>query len=160
MSEQEEAEEFCRTLDALLEGRASPRPGDDPGALQLARSLAQADFSAESRVRAALRAQLLESAQRGRRAVWVYAPLALSLAVLALMLVLPFSTHRKDLNLAISGCSPSDAAGERAEIFETAPARVESHANGGRIAWEIGGATYVLETRRVSLDDIFQKPEL
>ena len=162
MSEREEAEEFCRALDALLEGREVLGP--------LERDLARADFSAESRVRASLRARLLRESPPLRRSVALRPRLALSLAALVLVLVLPFSMiwrgagklsyPRGSLGLPVlPGQFPAGGAGARPEIFETARG-VVSGEGGRRVSWELGGDTFVLESRRIALDEIFARRQL
>ena len=80
MSEKDKIERFNRELDALLDGEAGVRPGEDDGRLPAARRLASADFSGRSRLREATRARLL--AGPGRRGMSLR--LATSAAVLIL----------------------------------------------------------------------------
>jgi hypothetical protein len=82
MSESEDVENFGRGLESLLAGRAAaPRP--DAPALEAARRLLAVDFSAQSRVRAGLRARLLARRDGSRSR---FSPAALAAACLLLAL--------------------------------------------------------------------------
>jgi hypothetical protein len=134
----------------------------DPGALRLARLLAKSDFSAESRVRSRLRARLLAPEPRARAAAW-----AAALAFAALALIFPFRGALKrpegfprgenGLPLLPGYLSAREPAEPESliellpvdRIMETAPGRVVSDKDGTAIIWELDGATYALEIRRI-----------
>jgi len=63
MKDEEKAARFGSDLDAFLADK-TPAPGADQEALSLAKRLAGLDQSAESRVRASLRARLLSPKPR------------------------------------------------------------------------------------------------
>lgn len=62
MNEVEQAELFNKELDALLKGGGIP-PASGDGALRLAASMAELDFSGESRVKSSLRARLVPAGE-------------------------------------------------------------------------------------------------
>jgi len=143
---------------------------NDPEARELAERLARTDFSADSRVRASLRARLL--AGRGAERPGRFRPAAaLAFAAALVVFALPFLTKepaepgpsfpRGEQGLPVLPGRLSAAAAAAPPVFETAPARVVERADGRRsLSWSVGGATYVFESRRATLDDIFQRPTL
>jgi len=127
----------------------------DPDDRELARRLSRADFSADSRVRESLRARLLARGRAPRRSP--LAP-ALTAAALAALLVVPLRTFllrtaarpryaRGEHGLPVlPGRFDSDAAG--------APV-VEETATGRRVVWNVDGDSYILESRRITADELF-----
>jgi hypothetical protein len=101
MNEVEQAELFNRELDALLQGGGTHSFSGDQGALRLAASMAALDFSAESRVKAGLRARLLPAGEgfaAGLRALFAnnYARAAFAAAAIAVAL-LPLARRQQPL---------------------------------------------------------------
>jgi hypothetical protein len=135
---------------------------------RLTSRLAETDFSAESRIRASLRARLLEKQRLADAAPRSFptrlAPLVLALAV-ALMLLLPLRTSaprkadfpRDELGLPILP-GRLVAGGPSAEDLpiEIHRGRAVTKETGSAVIWELDGTTYILETRRISLNDIFE----
>lgn len=173
MNEHEAAERFCREIDALIEGAASPELVADEGLLAAARRLAQADFSAESRIRAGLRARLLDRARRsaeaGERrnpAPPLSARLAFSMAALAIALCIPLrgilsepavwlgseglAMGRNGLPV-LPGRLPVRIASAAATPIETKPIDrlIETRPVDG-----------IIEVRSISREELFQKPVL
>ncbi|HAH06871.1 MAG TPA: hypothetical protein DCM05_10155 [Elusimicrobia bacterium] len=168
MNEDQEARKFSEELDALLEnGETSSK---DP-ALAAARRLAKADFSAQSRVRESLRARLLKE---GAPAPWPPLRFAAAAACLALALglgkvfwrqvpaahaPLPFLPPRMEARAPAVPETPFRAIPHK-EVFATAQAR-EVRQDGVRlVVWELEGGSISLETRRITLEDIFRTPSL
>lgn len=156
----------------------------DSGFDALSRRLAKLDFSAESRVRESLRARLLakkRSAGFGARPPAARAA-PLALALLALLLLLPHRAKlgaparngaglpRDELGLPIlPGRLPAGASGGEAPLIvvreidgliELHAGRVVPTERGSAVLWEHDGESYVLETRRISTSDLFEKPAL
>lgn len=167
------------------------------------RRLSATDFSADSRVRASLRAKLLSRRPAARFAPMRVAGLALALAAAALPLLLPLRSRlqragaaevaarvflppaaprqpgtrlpparktafpRGELGLPIlPGVLAAAAASAEESPFSsrTIDRLIEIHrgrAVRGRdaraVVWEIDGVRYGLETRRITLDDLFVK---
>lgn len=172
---------------------------------ELSRRLARTDFSADSRIRASLRAELLRK-QRSRGTSRRFsparvAPLALAVTAVALLLLLPFRSRlRPGVAISLETRLLPTAAPPREAAAPGAPARtlfprdelglpilpgrlaangrsdeapliatqavgrlIEIHLgrtiprkDGSAVLWEIDGASYILETRRTSLDEIFE----
>lgn len=178
----------------------------------LSRRLAGIDFSAESRIRASLRAKLLRK-QRSAAAAPRLAPasvailsLVLTAAVLVLLFPLRARLHRSgEVRIAAqvrlpaapprtppveSRCpKPAETVFPRGELdLPVLPGRLAGNApsgeeppistrtidrlieihrgrtvpltDGSAVVWEIDGAAYGLETRKVSLNDIFETRSL
>jgi len=138
----------------------------------LERRLAAADFSADSRVRAGLRARLLR-----RRASPLPRPgaaRALVLAACLLALLAPalrralrapaepsFSYPLGEEGLPVlPGRFDSAAARAAAPVFEVARGREILLENGRAVEWNLPGASFRLETRRIAPEDIFDKPRM
>lgn len=169
----------------------------------LSRRLAETDFSADSRVRASLRARLLGRGRAPRLSPARVASLALAFAAAALILLFPLRAklHRAEENriasqvrlpAAPSRTSPLEARLQRNRttsfprgelglpvlpgvLAATGSTRTESPLSsraidhlievhrgrtvllkgGSAVVWEIDGTAYGLETRRITLDDIF-----
>jgi hypothetical protein len=128
--------------------------GLDPAERELARRLARADFAADSRARAGLRARLL--ARGPRRPA---ARPALAAAALAVLLVAPLRVVLRRL----SAPAPRYARGEnglpvlpgRFDADGADAGRVEETPDGRRIVWDVDGERLALETRRVTIDELF-----
>ncbi|MCR4295802.1 MAG: hypothetical protein NUW21_09730, partial [Elusimicrobia bacterium] len=177
---------------------------DEEDIESVSRRLAGTDFSADSRIRASLRAALLKRQREGHAAPRSFparvAPLALVLAAAALVLLLPFRAKRPrpdtarvappaapaparavplrapaphkpafprdELGLPIlpgrlasngpSGEAPPIATRPLDRLIEIHRGRVILKKDGRAVIWETGGADYILETRRISLGDIFE----
>lgn len=120
--------------------------------------LSGADFSRESRVRAGLKARLL--ARRPRR----LPALAAAAAVLALLAPAAWRELRPapatlyprgELGLPVlPGRLPGESAAAEA-VVRSVPGRVEVSDGRRRVIWSLDGGTYVLETRRTSIEELF-----
>lgn len=138
------------------------------------RRLAAADFSADSRVRESLRARLLGK-KAPSRAPW--APRAVRVAVFAAaLLAVLFPALRRTLRAGpeeaayprgpeglpvlpgrfASGASPAAAA----PVFASARGRELLLKDGKAVEWELEGASYRLETRRIEPEEIFEKSRM
>jgi hypothetical protein len=171
---------------------------------RLSRRLAGTDFSADSRIRASLRAKLL---RRGPRSLPVrVAPLAFAFAAAALVVLFPLrerlrrteevrvtvqaplppaSAPAPTAQIASREKSPARPAFPRGELglpilpgrliagagageeppistaavdhlIEVHRGRVVASEKGSAVVWEIDGTAYILETRRTSLEEIFE----
>lgn len=139
---------------------------EDPEAGELSRRLAEADFSPESKVRASLRARLLAAGgvrRPSRRAVSLWGA-SLAFAALALVLSLRGVSFEKTVFPrgenglpVLPGRLSSFGAVERESAIESVPGRVVSKGGAISVVWEVGGGSCSLQTRRTSLDEIFQK---
>lgn len=124
MKEQELAELFNRELDGLLKDGNAPAFSPDQGAMDLAVSLAAADFSSESGIREALRARLTAIEQPGLlnslRALLAgpYARAAFAAAILIIAL-LPLARRRPP---AVVTLPPPAPAVETAAVPPPLPA--------------------------------------
>lgn len=119
----------------------------------LGRRLAGADLGGDAVKRAALRARLLARGPRQGRPFVRTAVLAA--AVVAAAFLLP---PRR-------GGPPRFARGEhglpvlpgRLDADPSAVARVEETATGRRLLWDVDGERFVLESRRITIDDVFAR---
>lgn len=140
---------------------------DDPEARALARRLAETDFSAETRARAVLRVRLAAGRRSDAAVARAARPAAaLTFAAALVVFALPFLTPeapepgpsfpRGPEGLPVlPGRLPAAADAPGAAPFEAVSARVVEGAGARSVSWRVGGATYVLESRRTSLDEIF-----
>lgn len=141
----------------------------DPEAAELAKRLARTDFSADSRVRLSLRARLLSRGSERPTPAFRYAAavcMAAGLLVLGYPLTRPRTAPaarryaRGENGLPVMPGRLLEAGGPGGALVQTAVASVAETAGRRSISWTLDGATYVLETRRTSLDEIFEKPKI
>jgi hypothetical protein len=170
---------------------------------ELSRRLARTDFSADSRIRESLRAELLGKQRSRRFSPARVASLALAASAVALILLLPFRSRLRpgvamslETGVLLTSAPPREAAAKRApapertlfprdelglpilpgrlaangrsdeapliatlavdRIIEIHRGRAIPRKDGRAVLWEIDGASYILETRRTSLDEIFE----
>lgn len=138
------------------------------------RRLAAIDFSGDSGVRAELRGRLLRRASpRPRFPSSVLRVLVLA-SCLAAALIPALSRARRaasrqafDYPRGEHGLpvlpGRFDAASSRAAfqpVFEVAQGREVALSDGKAVVWELAGASFRLETRRISPQDLFEKPRL
>ncbi|HVE14114.1 MAG TPA: hypothetical protein VNI01_12015 [Elusimicrobiota bacterium] len=155
-----------------------PSLADDPGSLAVARRLLRADFSRESAVRGSLRARLLAP----ETAAPSWAPIArvlVSAAAAAALLLAPLRLGRRDDAHVLPrgerglpvlpGSIPArpGAVEERLIVTKRVGALIETSAGrrvptprGSMILWRLDGVEYALETRRTTLEEIFEKRAL
>ena len=135
------------------------------------RRLAEVDFSADSRVRADLRARLLRRrSPRRLTAPFVFA-LALASALLAVLVPAlrralrpaseaAFVYPRGEEGLPVLPGRFSPGASVSAPVFEVARGREILLEDGKAVVWDFEDASFRLETRRIAPEDLFEKPHL
>ncbi|MDD5657059.1 MAG: hypothetical protein PHF00_07380 [Elusimicrobia bacterium] len=167
MNEEDSARDFCAALDALLDGTPQAQAN---GPLATAGRLAKADFSAETRLRAPLRARLLERVPNPRRTLYPRLAWAGAFVVIAVLLpLLPLrrpatqrhAFPRGELGLPVlPGYLPVPKRAEAQTVFTTVAAKTVSTRNGTSIVWQFEAGALVLERRRITMRDIFVTPKL
>jgi hypothetical protein len=142
----------------------------------LERRLAAADFSTDSRIRESLRARLLKKAPSRlpapSRALRVAVFAACLIAVLSPALWRALRNSEEDssthayprgaegLPVLPGSFAPSASPDGAAPVFEVARGREIILKDGKAVEWQLEGASYRLETRRIAPEDLFEKPRI
>jgi hypothetical protein len=137
------------------------------------RRLAAVDFSADSRVRADLRARLLRrAASSPRRAP---AARALVFAACLIAVLIPALRRAPRGGFGESSSYPRGAEGlpvlpgrfpasappsDAAPMFEVVQGRAVDVEGGKAVVWDFEGASFRLETRRIAPEELFEKPRM